>query len=204
MNKKRLHHFWRLIGNLSIVFLAIAFIVAVASSIISLRNNNLMMVKLRNEVYAADKANGDVEGALRTLRAYVAGHMNTNLLSGSNPIKPPIQLKYSYEREVETEKARATAVNDKVYNDAQNYCEQQFPKGLSGSGRVPCVQNYVTDHGAKERPVSIDFYTFDFVSPRWTPDLAGLSLVVAAVLGILLFIRLAVGWWVNTELHDHL
>lgn len=204
MNTRALHHYWRSVSRVSAALLIAAFCVTLSLSIIALRNNNLQMIKLRDKVYAADKNNGDVEGSLRDLRAYVAGHMNTNLLSGANPIKPPIQLKYSYDRALATEKARVSTINDKVYNDAQNQCEQLFPRGLSGSGRVPCVQNYVTDHGAKENPISIDFYTFDFISPRFTLDFAGTMLCLAAIFGVLMVMRLFAGWAITAKLRDHL
>jgi hypothetical protein len=40
----------------------------------------------------------------------------------------------------------------KVYTDAQNYCERLFPTGLSGSGRVPCIEDYVARNQLKESP----------------------------------------------------
>ena len=81
----------------SYVFLAL-FVLGVLISISALRHNNQTMINLRDEVYAADKNNGDVNTALKNLRQYVYSHMNTDLSSGGNSIKPPIQLKYTYQR----------------------------------------------------------------------------------------------------------
>ena len=69
------------------VFL-VFFIITGITAIYALRANNQTMVKLRAEVYATDQAAGDVNGALNNLREYVYGHMNTNLSSGGNAIKP--------------------------------------------------------------------------------------------------------------------
>jgi hypothetical protein len=84
------------------------------------------MIQLREKVYEADKSNGDVNTALNNLRRYVYGHMNTNLSSGGNAIKPPIQLKYSYERLQATEQKRVDNANSNVYTQAQLYCQQQM------------------------------------------------------------------------------
>ena len=139
------------------------------------------MVKLRAEVYAADQAGGDVNKALNNLREYVYGHMNTNLSSGGNAIKPPIQLKYTYERLLEAEQQKNASSNSQIYTDAQNYCQTLVPAGASGRGRIPCVQDYVTSRGVKTTPIPTGLYQFDFVSPTWSPDLAGWSIVFAGL-----------------------
>ena len=93
-------------------FLALALLSGTACTL-ALRQNNLNMIKLRDQVFVVDKANGDIEKALKDLREYVYAHMNTNLSSG-NSIKPPIQLKYRYERLLEAEKQRVKTTNDKI------------------------------------------------------------------------------------------
>lgn len=164
---------------------AVLFIVGLSVSIMALRANNQQMIKLRDEVYAADKTGTGIEEALDNLRSYVYGHMNTNLSSGGNAIKPPIQLKYTYERLTADEQAKAAAANSKIYTDAQEYCQARIPAGTSGIGRVPCVQEYVSSHGVKVKQVPAGLYQFDFLSPTWSPDLAGWSLVFTALTFIL-------------------
>lgn len=159
--------------------------------VLNLRANNQEAVNLRNRVLEVDKANGDVEKALRDLRAYVYAHMNTNLSSGTN-VYPPIQLKYTYDRLVEAEKQRVQAEMAKVYLDAQATCERQNPTDFSGRNRVPCIEQYVTSHTIAERPIADDVYKFDFASPAWSPDSAGISLVLSGLFaslgaGIFLF-----------------
>lgn len=159
------------------------FIAAGLICVLALRHNNQTMVNLRADVYAADKDNKDVNAALNNLRRYVYGHMNTNLSSGNNNIKPPIQLKYTYQRLYDAQISRVEQANQQIYTDAQNYC-QSINKAFFGTTRVPCVQNYVINHGVKAADINIPagLYQFDFVSPSWSPDLAGWSLVLAIVL----------------------
>jgi hypothetical protein len=98
MNKRHLHHVWRLYRKASPWYFLAALLVFGVICLVSLRHNNEEMVRLRTAVYTADQGNGNVEGALRTLRTYVYSHMNTSLASGPNAVHPPIQLKYTYER----------------------------------------------------------------------------------------------------------
>lgn len=164
------------------VFLAL-FIISAFIAVGVLRHNNQTMIQLRADVYAADQAGGDVNNTLNKLREFVYGHMNTNLSSGGNAIKPPIQLKYTYERLLEAQQQKG-ATTSQIYTDAQNYCQGQIPAGVSGRGRVPCVQDYVTSHGVKTTPIPTGLYQFDFISPAWSPDLAGWSLVITALMGL--------------------
>jgi hypothetical protein len=155
----------------------ILFLISGLICLAALRHNNTTMIGLRNDVYAADKANANIEGALDKLRAYVYGHMNTNLSTG-NGVKPPIQLSYTYARLQES-----AAQNSSLYIDAKNYCEAKIPasQSISGRGRIDCITQYVTDHGAKPANVPQGLYQFDFVSPSWSPDLAGWSLLATIV-----------------------
>jgi len=167
-------------------FILIA-VVTGAVAVGALRYNNQQMIKLREAVYVADKNNTDIQKPLNDLRLFVTSHMNTNLSSGPNAPYPPIQLKYTYERLVAANGQAITAANNKIYSEAQKLCEQQNPNDFSGKNRVPCIEAYVKSRKAEQPPVISDsLYKFSFLSPRWSPDLAGWSLVVFC-LSILLF-----------------
>jgi len=194
MNKRRLHHFWTRLRLVKPWYFLILAILSGAICLAALRNNYQHTVALKNAVYQADKDNGDYKTALTNLRNYVVAHMNTNLTNGNNSIYPPIQLKYTYERL--SQQAVQASSNDTLYTEAQAYCQQQDSVDFSGRNRVPCIEAYVTSHGAKPAaPVPVNLYQFDFVSPTWSPDLAGWSMVVAA-LSLVLFI----GLWVAERL----
>jgi hypothetical protein len=203
MRKRQLHHLWVRIRPVSYWYFLAAFLVSGIVALVALRQNNLTALRLRDEVLQVDQQNGDVEAALRKLRTYVYGHMNANLAS-PNGVYPPIQLKYRYERLLAAEKDQVSAANTQIYNDAQKYCEQAVPQGLSGRGRVPCIQEYVDSHGLKEQPIPDALYKFDFASPVWSPDLAGWSLVLTIVFGLLFLIRFGLERWLWHTLEQHL
>jgi hypothetical protein len=202
MDKRHLHHFWTRIRGVNYWYFLVGFIVTGVIFLWAYRQNNLNMIELRQAVFTADEQNGDVEGALRKLREYVYGHMHTQLAIGDTAIRPPIQLKYRYERLLAAEKDRVSQANAKIYTDAQADCERRYPKGLSGSGRIPCIQEYVATHGEKERPIAKELYQFDFVSPTWSPDLAGWSLVLMALLGIMFIVRFGLELWLRAKLRE--
>ncbi len=173
-----------------VYFLTISVIFA-AVSIVALRANNQHMIKLRDAVYAADKQDKDVATPLKNLQAYVTAHMNTNLSAGPTPVYPPVQLKYTYERLVRAQGDAVGVANAKLYTEAQAYCEQQNSTDVSGRNRVPCIEQYVQQHNPAKLPQIPDaLYKFAFATPQWSPDLAGWSLVIAAVSGLAFVITL--------------
>ncbi len=160
------------------------------------------MLRLREAVYVADKNNGDTESALKDLRVYIYSHMNTSPSSGGIAIKPPIQLKYTYERLVLAEKARVAAANTKIYSNAQSYCESQIDS-FSGRSRVPCIEDYVAKNGVNEKPIEDSLYKFDFVSPKWSADVAGISLLVSIVSLVVFAVLFLLDKWARWELSRH-
>jgi hypothetical protein len=203
MNKRYLHHLWTRIRPVSYWYFLVAAAVCFMVFLYAYRQNNLTMIQLRENVFTADKADGDVETALRELREYVYGHMHTELSSGDNPIKPPIQLKYRYERLAAAEKAKTDSGNKDLYATAESICEAKFPAGQLANGRVQCVQEYVSSHAMSTQAVPEGLYKFDFVSPRWSPDLAGWSLVFTIALTFLALVRVLLEFWFRSQLHRH-
>ncbi len=205
--KRTLHHWLTRLRAVPVwTFLALAVFFFVVHAF-SLRANNQNMIELRQAVFTADEQNGDVESALRNLREYVYGHMNTDLAAGENAIRPPIQLKYRYERLVEAEQAKLKKIsNQDLYSAAQDYCEQRIPTGFSGSNRLPCIREYLDSHGAEvaeEAVIPEDLYKFDFASPTWSPDLAGWSLVAACFSLFLFVLHLSSEQIIKRQLKNH-
>lgn len=163
-------------------------------SVFELRTNNLRAVELRNQVLVVDKANGDVEKALRDLRGFVYSHMNANLSSGTS-VYPPVQLKYRYDRLVAAEKARIPGEMAKVYADAPNACA-----GQSGAARAQCLEAYITSHTVTERPINEDLYKFDFVAPVWSPDKAGITMVLAGLAATMGLMSIIIQQWMKGRL----
>jgi hypothetical protein len=202
MNKRRLHHASIWLRQLRPWYFLVLALLSTVVCVLALRANNEHMVKLRDTVYQADKDNGDVQGALRNLQAYVTAHMNTNLSTGSSSVYPPIQLKYTYDRLVQAQGNAATQANSQIYTDAQHYCEAQNHTDFSGRNRVPCIQQYVQSHTTSANaPIIPDsLYKFAFISPRWSPDLAGWTLLVSAISYVLFVASFLLDRWFRHQL----
>ena len=195
MNKKYWHHIWTTyIRPVRIWYFLALMVISGIVCLSALRSNNQHMGTLRDAVYAADKNDTDVVGALQKLQRYVNTHMNTSLAAGNTSVYPPIQLKYTYQRLQDEAQAKAATSNTALYSEAQKYCEQQDSTDFSGRNRVPCIEQYVTSHGgAAAQKIPDSMYKFDFASPTWSPDLAGWSLVLTALFGLLLVARVVIG-----------
>lgn len=198
MNRRRIHHHLRPLRSVSLLSLCIVTVILWVITGFALRANNMRAIDLRDAVFNTDKQGGDVEQSLQELRSYVHSHMNTDLSTDSN-VYPPIQLKYTYERLVSQEKERIASINEKIYVQAQNFCERQNSRDFSGRNRVPCIEKYVSDKGETEKPIPEDLYKFDFASPTWTADLAGWSLVAAMFFTVILSVRFFVELWAKSN-----
>lgn len=201
MDKRWLNHIyhqasyvkhWQIAAVLAVLLLACGW---------ALRQNSRGLAPLVNGVVEADRQAGDVEAALLELDRYVSGHMNTD-------IDEPIQLAYSYDRAVAKILAKAQATSDGgIYKEAQAKCEN--PNVLL-SVRAACIADYVTKNAKPgQEPAQIKFpdkslYTHSFISPAWSPDLAGWLVVLSVMAAIVLISWLAGAWWVKRYLKQHL
>ena len=159
----------------------------------ALRDNNLRMLELKQAVYVADEQNGDIEAALQNLRDFVTTHMNTQMRS-PDASEPPIQLVNQFNRLLQAEQARLASQDaSQVYRAAQLACESG---AIPLTARAQCIQEYVIANGGQISESSLppkELYTFDFASPRWSFDLAGVAIVLAVLSASLSIIRLIVG-----------
>ncbi len=204
MDKRRLHHIWTLIRPVRHYYFLIAAVLFFIVGVIAFRQNNITALKLRDEVVKADQENGDVEAALRRLRTHVANHMNSDLAGGAANVQQPVQLRYRYERLVTVEKDRVSKENEKIYNQAQTECERRFPAGLSGAGRVPCIEQYVSSKNIVEQAIPDSLYKFSFIAPSWSPDLAGITLLLSAVCLLLFVTRFLIERWFRSRFAEHI
>jgi preprotein translocase subunit SecF len=201
-DKRRLRYNYKHLKRVKPAYLVLLAVFFLALGIYGLRQNYSEMVRLRTAVATADKENGDVETSLRNLRDFVYNHMNTNLSSGNVSIKPPVQLKYRYERLIRQEQARADNVNRAVKKQGERVCRAKYPSGIYNNQRVSCVAAYIHNHSIKPNPIPEELYKFDFVSPPWSADLAGTSLLLFMLTIVAIIIRLALGYWYDIRLED--
>ena len=65
------------------------------------------------------------------------------------------------------------------------------PEHVSGRTRVPCIEQYVESHDTQLPVIPTALYEFDFVSPSWSPDLAGwteLAAIISSLIAVVTFI----------------
>ncbi len=188
MDKRKTHHYYTKLRLIKPWYLLALALLSGLVCVFALRANNQHMIALRDAVYSADKDGSDVNKPLHELQAYVTTHMNTDLNAEGSTVYPPIQLKYTYDRLVQAQKAQAGLTGEQIYNNAQKYCEAQNSTDFSGRNRVPCIEQYVQTHQAdKAAKVPDALYKFAFVAPSWSPDLAGWSMVIG-ILSIIGFV----------------
>lgn len=193
VDKDKVSYRLRQFRRIQPVYIASAFVTFGAVSVYALRNNNLRMVELKQQLYDADEAGTNIQKPLQDLQQHVLHHMNTSLATES--IYPPVQLKNTYDRLVASEKARVDAINGNLYTEAQNVCEAQV-NAVLGRDKIPCIEQYLQDHQAVQaQAVPDSLYKFDFVAPKWSPDFAGWSLVITVLIGVLFIVRVGANWW---------
>lgn len=203
MNKRSLRRIQRKLSPFSGWYFLLIAVLLFSVAAFALRQNNIRMLELREQVFIADEQGEDIEESLRALREHVHSHMNTDLTANDTAIKPPIQLQYTYQRLRDAEEQKTRTANERIYQDAEDICEARFPAGRLANGRVQCVEEYILSNGVAADPVPKELYQFDFVSPRWSPDVAGLSLVLGVLFLLLFIVKFLLDWWIKTKLKAH-
>lgn len=194
--KRKIRHRLKVIGRLKTWQLLVILFMMVIVSATLLRLNSLGMVERRSAVIAADEK-GD-RPALRTsiaeLQTYISHHMNTSLAGG-------LYLAKTYERDRDAALAAAestTNPNSIIYQQASIECRQRWKGGVASfrNDYVQCVVEKVgtltpqSDPTANLKLPKADAYRISFASPLWTPDIAGLSVLICIVLILLIVVRL--------------
>jgi hypothetical protein len=156
-----------------------------------LRLNNVGMISRRNAVAAADKS-GDIDQIqqrLYDLQRYAAAHMNADT--------GVMYLQGQYNRDVQRQAEAASTTGStkalEIRRAAEDVCKPQF-NGWSPA-YVQCYVNELNKHPSDEisaqlTPPSSALYRYSFVSPLWSPDFAGFSLLVSILIALFIFLRL--------------
>lgn len=161
-------------------YLIIAAVILAVLSIVALRANSLRAAELRSQVLASDSQGQSVTQQLGELRKFVFSHMNAST---------KFELSASYERAVEQARAASQAnASGDVYTQAQAACGQEV--GTNSVAQVQCVQNYLEQNlqsANNPEPLELpdrSLYSYTYLSPSWTADLAGLALLSALVMAL--------------------
>lgn len=170
-----------------------------------LRLNNIGMVERRAAVLSSDDA-GDKAATvnrLYDLQRYVSAHMNTGLGTG-------VYLESSFKRDYQA--ALDAAANDSnpngnIYKKAQEVCAPKFTK--YSYAYLQCTTGELAKYPAAKDPTSsvneplLNSYRQAYVSPLWSPDFAGWSVLVCLALAIMIIVRLAALLALRAVLHRH-
>jgi hypothetical protein len=150
-----------------------------------LRLNNIGMVQRREAVIDADSV-GDgttIQNRLYDLQRYVTTHMNTDLGKG-------IYLESSYKRDIQAAYEKVANDSD-VYRKAQAVCMPKF--SYWSQAYVLCTKVELDKYPGVDsiKWPNPDLYLHAFVSPLWSPDFAGWSVLICIAILTMILIRLA-------------
>lgn len=183
--------------------LVLLLIVAGLIAATFLRLNNIGMIERRTAVLNADEQ-GDAEvtkARLFDLQRYSSGHMNAE----SGVIYLESQYRRDTEAAIQAASARDAANNINV--QADNVCKQQY--GGYSQAYVQCFAAELakvpsgTNAPDKATLPSPALYRHDFSSPAWSPDFAGFSVLICALLAVLIVVRLLGLLLLRALLHRH-
>ncbi|MCY3804496.1 MAG: hypothetical protein OXF85_01340 [Candidatus Saccharibacteria bacterium] len=171
-------------GYILLLVLMIILLVSGGLSLYGLRHNHLIMEEYKQAVFEADRQGQPdykVDQLILRLKAHVENHMNANLQQDSDSEEDPIQLSYRHYRDTLVQwQKRMNNIDAKLVDQFKDIKKQCQTEDSLTSERLLCL---------KEKTRNIDFmpdppliakadYTYNFTSPRFSTDLAGVSLVL--------------------------
>lgn len=171
--------------------LIILLILALFITATFLRMNNVGMIERRKAVASADKS-GDIDQIqqrLYDIQRYSAAHMNAD--TGIMYLQG--QYNRDVQRQAEAASTSGSAKALEIRREAEEVCKPQF-NGWSPA-YVQCYVNELNKHPADEistqlAPPSSALYRYNFVSPVWSPDFAGFSLLTSLLIAVVIIVRL--------------
>jgi hypothetical protein len=205
VDKRQVRHNLKNLQRIKTWQLIILLIIASFVAATFLRLNNIGMVERRAAVIAADEAGNDEQTIRRLydLQQYVTRHMNADLGQG-------VYLEASYQRDsqaVLNAAANDSNPNGNIYKKAQEVCAPRFSHyseaylacTTSELAKYPAAGDLI---GAVKLPSQAS-YLHDYVSPVWSADFAGWSVVICVVLALLIVTRLIGLGILRVMLHRH-
>lgn len=191
--KHRLHHIVAIVRGIKVWQLLILLALLAGASAYFLRQNSLEMVNYRNAVKDADENGGDTKKALRELQNYVTNHMNTSLGDG-------IVLHAAQKRAYDVAASKAADVTNpasQIYTQVELECRPVFKRTHSFPAYTQCAREKLAvlmppgqDPLASLQLPSADLFKYNFLSPLWSPDLAGFSVLATILVGLTILARL--------------
>ncbi len=156
-------------------YLFIIAVVCALLGVVALRANNHSAAVRLAKIIEKDNQTQPVSSDVEDLRKYVFRHMNSSV---------HFELTGSYNRAVAAASAHPATASGDLYSQAQAACDHP---GIGSIAQAQCVQEFLSTRlqpGTNPQPpqaVDRSQYTYSYVSPSWTPDLAG-GLLLGAIL----------------------
>jgi len=172
--------------QLLILLIIVGFIAATF-----LRLNNIGMMQRREAVLAADKA-GDVsviQSRIYDLQRYSAAHMNADT--------GVFYLEQQFRRDAQKivdAASNDTNPNGNINAKADAVCRPQYT--VWSQAYVQCFADELAKYPPSPDPVqnvtlpSSSLYRYGFISPLWSPDFAGFSILTCVVILLLIIFRI--------------
>ena len=157
-----------------------------------LRLNNVGMVERRTAVMSADSV-GDNKATLNRLydlQRYVTAHMNTEMGKG-------VYLESTYKRDAQAAYEAAsvdTNPNGNIYKKVQAVCMPKFTHWTYAY--LVCTADELAKYPASADLISsvklpqADTYLHVYISPLWSPDFAGWSVLIFVAILLMIVARL--------------
>lgn len=173
--------------QLFLLFILFGFIAATF-----LRLNSVGMLQRREAVIQADKlGNADnTKSRIFELQRFVTSHMNANM--------GVIYLEGQYRRDSQMQIDEASGVsnpNGNIYKKAQDECAPKFHH--YSQAYLQCTVDYLASFAPADTSKvnkailpNPELYRVSFVSPLWTPDFAGLFVLICILILLLIITRL--------------
>lgn len=191
-DKKRIRKTIKQLQRIKTWQLLILFILACFLAATFLRLNNIGMVERRNAVISADAVGNATITANRLydLQQYVTAHMNTDMGKG-------VYLDSSYKRDVQAAynaAANSSDPNGNIYVKAQQTCAPHYTHW--SEAYVQCSVAALETYPAASNLISainypnVNLYLRDYISPVWSPDFAGWSVVLCIVIALMIVTRI--------------
>ena len=193
VDKHALHHTLVVLRQARLWQLAVLLGALVLWSGFLLRQNNLHMVERRNLVMQADQNGTGTTAALTELQRYVTAHMNTSMGSSG------LYLVDSYQRDYQQAIARAQqsgGATGRAYTAADQDCRQLFSVPTEFQGYTQCISDRIAVAASPSAPIvavslpAASLYHYNFVSPVWSPDVAGWTVLATGMLAVLVASRI--------------
>ena len=190
--RRRLKTQLRRIQTIKTWQLVLIFFLMIFVSASLLRLNNVGMIERRDAVMTADRScnKAEIQDRVYALQRYVTSHMNTDL--GSRGVALEHLYNCDYQDKLKGQQEAYQNENGNIFKKVQDICAPRY--SANSAAYKDCVNTELANFPeGKDLADSISLptenYYQSFVSPAWSPDFAGFSVLITAVLGGVIILR---------------